>query len=149
MSIPMFKSYASKKICISFDWHNDRNYRNLLGAMNANQNSPIDFIDLTPGAVNTDSVSVVKTRLNTQIRAATHTLVLVGKYANTQHKDSAAIGSLNWIWWEIEQSKLAGNKLIAVKIESTNAPPTPLLNSGAKWAMSFNVPAILKAIDEA
>jgi hypothetical protein len=26
------KSGARKKICISFDWHNDRDYRNLLSA---------------------------------------------------------------------------------------------------------------------
>jgi hypothetical protein len=87
--------------------------------------------------------------LTTQIRAATHTLVLLGAYANTTHKDSAKIGTRNWIWWEIEQTKAEGNRLIAVKIESDNPTPDPLYNSGAKWAMSFTQDAILRAINEA
>jgi hypothetical protein len=143
----VYKS-SGKKICISFDWHNDRNYRNMMSAWIVNPNNTIDFTDLTPTAIDTDSVSRVKAVLTTRIRAATHTLILVGEYANTTHRDSAEIGSRNWIWWEIEQSKTEGNKLIAVKLKTTNAPPDPLLNSGAKWAMSFTEAAIFKAINE-
>lgn len=140
-------SYRSaKKICISFDWHNDSKYRNLLSAWLANPKSPIDFQDLTPGAIDTNDVGRVKAVLTTQIRASTHTLVLVGAEANTTHKDSLKIGTRNWIWWEIEQSKAEGNRLIAVKIDSTYATPSPLLSSGATWAMSFTQDAILKTI---
>jgi len=145
----MYKFSARKKICISFDWHNDRDYRNLLSAWIANSNNLIDFDDLTPGAINTDDVSRVKGVLTTQIRAATHTLVLVGAYANTTHKDSAKIGTRNWIWWEIEQSKAEGKGLIAVKLKSNNPIPDPLSNAGATWAMSFTQDAILKAINSA
>lgn len=99
---------SKKKICISFDWHNDRNYRNMLRAWVANPKNPIDFQDLTPGAINTDDVGRVKAVLTTQIRAVTHTLILIGAYANTEHRDSAKIGTRNWIWWEIEQSKTEG-----------------------------------------
>ncbi len=144
-----FKTTASKKICISFDWHNDRNYRNLLSALVANPGSAIDFQDLTPNAISTDSVSVVKGVLTTRIRAATHMLVLVGAYANTPHADRTLIGDRNWQWWEINQAKANGKKLIAVKIKSTNDTPTPLLNAGAKWAMSYTVEAIRQKIDEA
>jgi hypothetical protein len=144
-----YRSSATKEICISFDWHNDRDYRNLLSALIANPKFPVNFVDLTPGAIDTDDVSRVKGVLTTRIRAATHTLVLVGAYANTLHKDSAKIGSRNWIWWEIEQSKASGNRLIAVKLERSNPTPDPLLNSGATWAMSFTQDAILKAINEA
>lgn len=140
---------AKKKICISFDWHNDRHYRNLLSAWLANPGSPVDFHDLTPGAIDTNDIARVKGVLTTQIRAATHTLVLVGSEANTRHTDSVKIGTRNWIWWEIEQSKAEGNGLIVVKISSSNPTPDPLLNSGAKWAMSFTQDAILKAINEA
>lgn len=83
-----------------------------------------------------------------KIRAATHTLILIGEYANALHRDRARIGSRNWIWWEIEQSKAEGNRLIAVKTNSGNPTPDPLYNSGATWAMSFTQAAILKAIDE-
>lgn len=138
----------NKRICISFDWHNDRNYRNLLSAWLASPNHPIDFHDLTPGAINTNDVGRVKAVLTTQIREATHTLVLIGKYANTEHQDRAEIGTHNWIWWEIEKSKSEKNRLIAVKIESNNPTPSPLYNSGAKWAMSFTQDAIIKAIKE-
>ena len=145
----MFLFRSNKKICISFDWHNDRNYRHLLSAWIANPKSPISFVDLTPGAVNTDDVGRVKARLTSQIRSATHTLILVGAFANTRHKDSAKIGTHNWIWWEIEQSKAEGNRLIAVKLQKANPTPGPLLNAGATWAMSFTQDAVLKAINDA
>lgn len=144
-----YKSTSTKKICISFDWHNDRSYRYLLSAWAANSSNPLEFEDLTPNEIDTDSVSRVKGVLTTQIRSATHTLVIIGEYANDYHEDSALIGSRNWIWWEIEQSKAEGNSLIAVKLKSTYLTPDPLLNAGAKWAMSFTQEAILKAIDEA
>lgn len=137
-----------KRICISFDWHHDKSYRNLLSAWVANPRNPVDFQDLTPGAINTSDISRVKAVLTTQIREATHTLVLIGAFANTVHPDSAKIGMRNWIWWEIEQSKTEGNRLIAVKLEYNNPTPDPLYNSGATWAMSFTQAAILKAIDE-
>lgn len=138
----------TKEICISFDWHNDRNYRQMLSAWIANPKIPFSFQDLTPGAIDTDDVSRVKAVLTTKIRTATHTLVLIGSNANTPHKDRIEIGSRNWIWWEIEQSKAESNRLIAVKISSSNTTPDPLYNSGATWAMSFTQDAILQAINE-
>jgi hypothetical protein len=144
----VYKS-SQKKVCISFDWHNDRNYRNIMSAWVANPNNTMDFTDLTPSAIDTDSVSRVKAVLTARIRAATHTLVLVGEYANTRHRDSVEIGSRNWIWWEIEQSKAEGKKLVAVKMKSTNEMPEPLRSAGASWAMSFTESAIIKAINDA
>ena len=139
---------ATKKICISFDYDHDRRYRSLLSAFSANPSSPISFEDLTPGAINTESVARVKGVLTTQIRNSTHLLVIVGAYANAQHPDYKLIGTLNWQWWEIEAAKTEGKKLIAVKIEKGYDSPTPLRNARAKWAIDYNVSAILKAIDE-
>lgn len=141
-------SIYRKKICISFDWHNDRKYRHLMSAWIANPTNPVDFLDLTPGEIDTNDISRVKAVLTTQIRAATHTLVLVGAFANQPHSDRLKIGERNWIWWEIEKSKLEGNGLIAVKLEKDNPTPDPLFNSGVRWALSFNREAILKAISE-
>lgn len=140
---------SKKRICISFDYEHDHDYRYLLNAFAQNPKSSIEFTDLTPGAIDTNDVGRVKAVLRTKIRASTHMLVLVGKYANTRHKDAAKIGSLNWQWWEIETAKEEGKKIISVKIEKSNPAPGPLLNAGAKWALSFNVPAIERAIDEA
>lgn len=138
---------ALKKVFISFDWHNDRDYRNLLSAFNANPANDIEFEDSTPGAIDTSDVGRVKAVLTTKIRAATHTLVLIGQEANTRHKDAAKIGTLNWQWWEIEKSKEEGKKFVAVKLASSNESPTPLMGAGAKWA-SFTVDSILKALRE-
>ncbi len=139
---------ASKDICISFDWHHDKSFRFLLKAWAANANNPLEFEDLTPGEINTSDVGRVKALLTTQIRAATHTLVIIGAHANDYHADRAKIGTRNWIWWEIEKSKEEGKRLIAVKLASTNPTPDPLYNSGAAWAMSFTQDPVLKAINE-
>lgn len=141
--------WMQKDICISFDWHNDRHYRHMLSAWIANPKNTISFRDLTPGEIDTNDVGRVKAVLTRKIREATHTLVLVGEQANTRHKDSSKIGTLNWIWWEIEQSKAEGKRLIAVKIKASNPTPDPLYNAGATWALSFTQAGILKAIDEA
>lgn len=140
---------ARKRICISFDYENDRNYRYLLSALKENEQSSVDFEDLTPSEIATDSVARVKQVLTTKIRAASHMLVIVGKHANQWHDDSDEIGTRNWQWWEIEAAKKEGTGLIAVKIDRSNPTPDPLLNAGATWAMSFTVDAIVKAIDEA
>lgn len=85
-------SAATKRICISFDWHNDRDYRYLLSTWLANRKSPVTFTDLSAGEIH-DNVGRVKARLVTQIRAATHTLVLISEYANAKHKFSERIGT--------------------------------------------------------
>ncbi|MFI5285418.1 MAG: TIR domain-containing protein [Candidatus Dormibacteria bacterium] len=133
------------KVFISFDWDNDRDYRNLLSAFTANPKMDITFEDSTPGAIDTSDVGRVKAVLTTKIRDASHTLVLIGKFANTRHHDSALIGTRNWQWWEIEKSIAEGNKLLGVKLASDNDAPTPLLNAGAKWA-SYSVDAIATAL---
>lgn len=140
---------AKKRVFISFDFHHDREYRYLLTAFSKNPANDIEFIDSTPGAIDTNAVDRVKAVLTTRIRSATHTLVLVGEYANTRHRDAAEIGTRNWQWWEIEKSKAEGKKLIGVKIERSNDSPEPLLNAGASWAYSYSVDSILEAIRKA
>ena len=88
-------------------------------------------------------------RLIRQIRAATHTLVLIGESANTRHQFSEKIRTRNWIWWEIEQSKAEGNRLIAVKLKASNPTPDPLLDADVTWATPFTQEAILKACNDA
>lgn len=144
----LFRS-SSKKIVISFDWHHDSRYRNMLAAWIANPNFSFTFEDLTPGAIDSEDVVRVKGVLTTKIRSATHMLVLIGAYADTAHKDTVKIGDRNWIWWEINQAKAEGKRLIAVKIDRKNPTPDPLYNSGTNWAMAFDRDPILKAINEA
>ena len=141
-------SAEPKRICIGFDWQNDWGSRHLLGTWVANRKASITFTDLSAGQLN-DNVAKVKERLRAQIRAATHTLVLIGEHANTRHRFSEQIGTRNWIWWEIEQSKIRGNRLIAVKLKASYPTPDPLLDAEATWATSFTQEAILEASSDA
>ena len=117
--------------------------------MAKNPRSDIEFTDVTPEEIQSYDVGRIKAVLTRKIREATHTLVIVGKYANSYHPDSDEIGERNWQWWEINKSDEEGKGFIAVKIESSNKPPDPLYGKGATWANSFTVDAIVNAIDRA
>lgn len=139
----------AKKICICFDYDHDRHYRWLLTALSDNPRSDLSFVDLTPGEISSSDVGRIKAVLRTKIKAATHTLVVVGKHANSYHADQIEIGTRNWQWWEIETSIEEGKKFIAVKIDPSNSMPNPLLGQGAELARSFKVESIIEAIDNA
>ena len=140
---------AKKKVFVSFDYDNDKRYKFLLKAWDANPDFDFKFSDLSSEEINSWAIPTVKGALTTKINAATYTLVIVGKEANKKHADSAEIGYKNWLNFEIAKSKANGNKLVAVKLSSTNTSPDELLNSGASWAMSFTRDTIIKALDDA
>ena len=138
-----------KRIFISFDYEHDKNYRYLLTALAKNPRSDIEFTDVTPEEIQSYDVGRIKAVLTKKIKEATHTLVIVGKYANSYHPDRDEIGERNWQWWEINKSDEESKGFIAVKIESSNEPPEPLYGKGATWANSFTVDSIVNAIDRA
>jgi hypothetical protein len=140
---------AKKKVFISFDYDNDRNYRYLLKALAENAGSEIEFEDLTPEEIQSYDVGRIKAALTRRISKSTHTLVIIGAQANSYHPDRKEIGERNWQWWEIEKSAEEGNGFIAVKIDSSNSPPDPLYGRGATWAKTFKVESILNAINNA
>jgi hypothetical protein len=138
-----------KKVFVSFDYDDDKNYRNLFSAWDANPNFDFYMSDLTPGEVNSGDISRIKAVLTTKIRQATYTLVIIGKNANKRHPKASEIGYKNWINFEIAKSKEAGNKLVGVKIDPTYESPDELHNSGASWAMNFSKDSILNALANA
>jgi len=140
---------AKKKVIISFDYENDGHYKNLLKAWDANSDFQFTFSDLTPDEIQSWDISRIKAVLTSKINQATYTLVIIGKYANTKHKDSDEIGYRNWIYFEIARSVESGNKIVAVKIDKSYNSPEEIYGSGASWAMSFTQDAIIKALDEA
>ena len=140
---------AKKSIFISFDYENDKHYKFLLTALSANDQFELSFNDKSASEIKTSEIPVVKAGLTRKINEAKYTLCIIGKYANSWHKDYAEIGHRNWINFELAQSKKNGNKLIAIKIDNSYDSPEEILNSGASWAKSFTVDAITKAIDEA
>jgi len=140
---------AKKKVFVSFDYENDKHYKFLLKAWDANPEFDFSFSDLSSQEINSWEVSRVKAALTSKINSATYTLVIVGADANKKHKDSDEIGYKNWLNFEIARSKQNGNKLVAVKLSSSYTSPDELLNSGASWAMSFKQDPIIKALKDA
>ena len=140
---------AKKKVFVSFDYENDKSYKFLLQAWDANKQFEFSFADQSAREINSNNVNRVKAGLTQRINSATYTLVIVGKEANKRHRDYKLIGYRNWINFEIARSKDNRNKLVAVKINRTYESPEELLNSGASWAMAFTEAAIVKALNEA
>ena len=140
---------AKKKVFVSFDWDNDRHYKFLLEAWDANPNFDFLFSDETPSEVNSNNIGRIKAALTARIKSATYTLVIVGKEANTQHKDHELIGFKNWINFEVNKSVANKNKMVGVKLDKSYTSPDELLGVGASWAMSFSQDAIIKALNEA
>ncbi len=139
----------AKKVFISFDYEDDRDYRNLLSAWDRNTNFEFTFSDLTPSEIQSWRIDRIKAALTRKINQATYTLVIVGKNANKRHSDWREIGYRNWINFEVAKSKESGNKLVGVKIDKSYESPEELLGSGASWAMSFTQQAIINALNNA
>mgnify|MGYP002661022901 CR=1 FL=1 len=82
-----FSTSYKPKVFVSFDYENDKHYKFLLQAWDANPNFDFYFSDLSSQEINSLSIPVVKQKLSQKINEATYTLVIVGKEANKQHKD--------------------------------------------------------------
>lgn len=140
---------AKKKVFISFDYDNDKQYKYILEAWDANPDFEFVFDDKTPTEIDSNNIGRIKAALTVKINSATHTFVIIGKEANKYHKDYKLIGFRNWINFEIHQSKSNHNKIIAIKIDRSYDSPDELTDAGASWAMSFTEDAILKALKAA
>ncbi len=129
-----------KIIFISFDFDNDRNYRNLLSAWDKNDVFDFRYYDGSlKVAVDSINASYVRSVIKPKILASTHLLCIVG----------AECSKSEWIKWEIDTAKDAGKKLIAVKLAKENTTPPALLNAGTSWATSFTFDNIKTAIEAA
>lgn len=136
-----------KTIFVSFDYENDRRYKNLLKAWDANDDFDFVFDDGSSGEINSENVGRVKAALTTKINNADCTLVIIGKEANKLHADRELIGYRNWINFEVAKSVEASNGIVAVKIDSSYESPEEVIGVGAEWAMSFTEEAIVKALN--
>ena len=123
---------AKKNVFVSFDYDNDKHYKNLLSAWDANPNFDFLFKDKTPREINSFNISRIKAGLTQKINESTYTLFIVGKYANQKHPKSNAIGFTNWINFEAVKSRESGNYLAVILLDSTYAVPQQL--SGAKYS---------------
>lgn len=127
-----------KRVFVSYDYDNDRNYKNLLIAWDANKLFDFSIRDHSADvSINSTNASAIKSVISRYINEATYFLVIVG--AKT-HKSA-------WVKWEINKAVELGKRIIAVKLDRENTSPTELLGVGASWAMSFTYISITNAIN--
>ncbi|MGP8154263.1 MAG: TIR domain-containing protein [Smithella sp.] len=131
---------AKKQIFVSYDYDNDKNYKNLLLAWDANKLFDFYMGDASADvSIDSTNATAIKRAISAKINAVNNFLCIVGK--NTYKS--------KWVLWEIDKAKELGRKIIAVKIDRENQTPSELLNIGASWAHSFTFDAIKNAIDKA
>lgn len=125
-----------KKIFVSYDYDNDRRYRFLLSAWDANKTFAFTFDDHSTPLINSTSAGRIKAAITQKMRNADFLLVIVGRHTHRS----------KWVAWEINTAKQLRLKLIAVKIEPTNTSPAALLGAGATWARSFTADGVARAV---
>jgi hypothetical protein len=129
-----------RRVFCSLDYDNDKDYRNLLRAWNANPEFEFTWNETSPRvAIDSKDADTIKAALARMIGDATHFLCIVGK---STYRSS-------WVQWEIAFAISLRNKLVAVKTDRENISPTGLLNANASWAMAFTQDAILRALRDA
>ncbi len=128
------------RIFISYDYDNDKNYKNLLLAWDKNMDFDFTFYDQSVDiSVDSNDPAAIARVISRRIGDSSHFLCLVGKHTHNSE----------WIAWEIGKAKELKKKLVGVKIERTNETPPGLLNAGASWALSFTFDSVKKAIEAA
>lgn len=131
---------AKKKIFVSYDYDNDKNYKNLLLAWDANKKFDFSMYDHSVDvSVDSTNAAAIKRVISARINESTYFLCIVG---SKTHKSS-------WVAWEIAKAVELKKKIVAVKIDSSYTSPAGLLGVGASWAMSFTFDSISNAIDKA
>uniref|UniRef100_UPI0040470D32 TIR domain-containing protein n=1 Tax=Roseivirga sp. TaxID=1964215 RepID=UPI0040470D32 len=131
---------AKKKVFISYDYDNDRHYKNLLLAWDGNKQFDFSISDHSADvSINSTRAATIKGVLTRKIDECPRFLVIVGTHT---HKS-------NWVKWEIEKAHSLGKKIIAVKTDRSNTTPSELYGIGVSWAMSFTLLSISNAINNA
>lgn len=129
-----------KRVFISYDYENDKHYKNLLLAWDANKQFDFYISDYSADvSINSTDATAIKSVLSRYINQGTVFLVIIGKKT---HKSA-------WVKWEINKAVELGKKIVAVKTDRENISPDELLGVGASWAMAFTYDAISRAINNA
>jgi len=139
---------VKKKVFVSFDHDNDRQYKKLLEEWNTNSDFEFCFNSLSPNEIKKEDIPRVKNTLASKINQTSYTFVIIGKEANKESKYQEEIGFRNWQNFEVAMSKANKNKLIGVKLDKKFESPDELVGCGAKCIMSFTEEAILKALKD-
>ena len=130
---------AKKKIFVSYDFDNDRHYKNLLLAWDKNSEFDFGFSDQSADvSIQSTNAAAIKRAISAKINAATYLLCLIGGKTSRS----------SWVTWEIDKAKELRKRIVAVKISYSNITPNGLLGAGVSWAFSFTFDAIKNAIED-
>jgi hypothetical protein len=128
---------AKKRVFISYDYTNDKKYRDLLLAWDKTEDLDFSFYDMSVEvSVDSSDAAAIKDDISARIGASSHFLCLVGKYT---HKS-------RWVAWEIKTAAELKKKIVAVQLEKNTTTPNALYGVGTSWALSFNFDVIKKAL---
>lgn len=129
---------AKKKVFASYD--NDKHYKNLLVAWDANNEFTFSFYDASVDmSVDSDNAATIKRVISACINSAMQFLCIVGKKTHMS----------KWVAWEIDKAVELKKKIVAVKTSKGNTTPTGLYGVGEKWALSLTFASIKKALGDA
>jgi len=135
----VFSPSRRKKIFVSYDYDNDRHYRYLLSAWDANRTFAFSFDDHSTPLINSTNGARIRAAITRRLQAADYLLVIVGQRTHRS----------KWVAWEITKAKELGLRLIAVKVNSSYTSPPGLLSAGAIWARSFSADGVARAVAQA
>lgn len=129
---------AKKKVFISYDYDNDKRYKNLLLAWDANKEFEFSLYDQSVDvSVDSTDAAAIRRVISARINNSTYFLCIVGEYT---HKSG-------WVAWEINKAVELKKKIVAVKTAKDNEAPSEILGVGTEWALSFTFDSIKNAID--
>lgn len=126
-------------VFVSYDFDNDRRYKNMLLAWDENDQFDFKIYDSSVDvSVDSSDAGPIRRVISQRIDESDVFLCMVGKHA---HKSE-------WIDWEIEKATELDKNFAAVKIDRGNTSPDGLLGKDANWAHSFNFESVKSAIEE-
>lgn len=130
---------GDKKIFVTYDYDNDRNYKNLLVAWAKNAAFDLSFNDKSVDiSVNSDDLGAIRRVVSARIKESSCVLCVVGEHT----------WKSKWVEWELQKARELGKPLVAVKTAKSNQAPADLVNVGASWALAFKFDSIKKAIEK-
>lgn len=130
---------AKKKVFVSFDYDEDKHYKLLLQAWDANKKFYFNFNDQSvTNPIDSNKSSRIKAGITNKMNDSTYCLIIIGKHT---HKSK-------WVSWEIENAHKLGLKLVAVKIDKSYKTPDALYDKNASWAMKFKQDSIIDAMEK-
>lgn len=137
---------SKPKVYVSFDYHHDRRYKYLLNAWDSNKKFNFVFGDKTTEEIQSNDVGRVKAVITQKVKEASYLVVLAGSTSNQKHEDSAEIGCLNWIHFEIQQAIIHKKKLVVVLLDNYSEIPTIALNQTGTLVKGFTESGIIAAL---